>query len=706
MSTKRHRRRERMLEDLDRDIRDHIERETQDNIERGVPPDEARHAALRKFGNITRVREETRDIWSLLWLEHLVEDIRFGFRLLRKSPGFTAVAIVTLAIGIGANTGIFSVVNGVLLRSLPFREPGRLAFLNQFIPPHDSAKEFHDWRLQSTYLADAALVEEADMNLGDVREPQRAHVAQASWNFFSALGAQPAIGRAFLPGEDSPGRNATAVIGYALWQQLFAGDQKALGATIRIDGMPLTIVGVAPRGFDYPSGTMLWQPASFSAGNNGWETIARLKPGIPWLQARTAFEAEADRFYPNRKNPGYAGPFPQMTPLQDGLAGPVKNASLMLMAGVMLILLTACANVANLLVARTVDSEAELSMRSALGASRGRLVRQLLTECLLLSVAATLAGLVVAFWTASVATKVQPPPLATESYSILDGRVLVFTALSSIIAGLLFGLLPSLYAGRIYGFGIQNPGKGPSQTPGKTRGSRAIREALIAAQVMLTIILLAGSVSVGRAFESLMHTDRGFDAKGLVTVSVSLGGTTHELDKRQLPYFEEALARVRQIPGVRDASATEFLPLYATGFVGGPFGIDGHPARLNSTMVPVLSDYFRTMGEPVLYGREFTDAEVRSGAKVAIVNSLFAAEFGAPSDAVGLLFSMNEQPPRKIIGVVRGMNYGAEIASEWRPTEDTRQVFVPADEPGGFFSTFVARVNGRAEDYLASVRDT
>ena len=614
----------------------------------------------------------------------VAQDARHTLRLWASRPWHTGFRIAALAIGTGANTGVFSVVNALLLRSLPFREPGRLAALKNFFPPHDSAKQFHDWRRQSAYLADAALIEDADFNLGGSGTSIRAHVAQVSWNLFSTLGTRPVVGRGFLPDEDTKGRNAVAVIGYGLWQQLFAGDRRALRASIRIDGNPLTIVGVAPPGFDYPNGAVLWKAASFSPGNNGWDTIGRLKSGITWAHAREAFSAEAKPLAPNL--------LPMLTPLQEQLAGPAKDASLMLMAGVVLILLIACTNVANLLMAGTADRSTELSIRSALGASRARIARQLVTECLLLSFAAAMAGLLVAFWTTVIAAKVQPPPLAAQSYSILDVRVLAFTALASILSSLLFGVLPSLYAGRLHAFGTRGSGK--------TRGSRLVRETLIAAQVMLTLVLLTASISVGRAFVSMMQFDRGFDVRGLVTVSVSLGGTTHQLPGRALSWFDEALERIRRLPGVRSASATDFLPLNASSFIGGPFGLDGRPAEKNSMVVPVLSDYFQTMGGHILYGREFTPAEVRSDAGVAIVNERFAAGFGAPAEALGRQLTNEKDPPLKIIGIVKGMDYGADAAAI-----NPGQVFLPAHSPGGFFSTLVVRFNGPAEKHLAAVRD-
>ena len=637
-----------------------------------------------------------------LQLSHeAAQDARHTLRLWSRRPWNTGFAILALAIGIGANTGVFSVVNALLFRSLPFRDPERLASLSNFVAPHDSAAQFHEWRRQSAYLADAALFEPFDVNLGGADEWRRAHVVQASSSFFSVLGMQPILGSGFAPEEDvdgtgwgSPGRNAVAVIGYGLWQALFGGDPKALGSTIRIAGTPLTVVGIAPPGFDYPGKTVLWKPAAFSPGNNGWEAIARLKPGITWPQARQAFAAEADRLWPNRTLLQKTQSPSRITELRDHLAGPTKNASLVLMACVALILLIACTNVANLLMARTADRATELSIRSALGASRARLSQQLLTECVLLALAASIAGVFVAFCTASIAAKVQPAPIASQSYSILDGRVLCFAIAISVLSGLLFGVLPSLYAGRVHTLGA----RGSSDN----RGSRLVREALVAAQVALTIVLLASSLSVGRAFLHLMQINRGFVPRGLVTVNVSLEGTTHQGDGRNLAYFQEALGRVRRLPGVRSASATEFLPLYATGFIGGPFQMDGRPAKESSTAIRVLSDYFRTMGGPILWGREFTDVEIQGNARLAVVNERFASEFGPAANAVGREVTIGRDPPWKIIGVVKGMDY---MRDGMTTGVNFNQIFMPSHSPGGFFSTIVARVNGRAEDRLAMIRD-
>ena len=638
--------------------------------------------------------EQPRPIWSIL--PSMFRDVRYALRLWAVRPWQTGFAIAALAIGMGANTGVFSVVNALLLRSLPFREPNRLALVQEFIPPHDTVTQFHQWNQQSAYLANTALLEEFDGNLGGARVASRVHVAQTSWNFFDVLGIQLRLGRGFASEDDVngtgwglPGRNAVAVIGYGLWQQLFGADPRVLGATVRIDGNPLTVIGIAPPGFDFPGGAVLWKPAAFSPGNNGWATVARLKPGITWAQARAAFALEVKRRSSTQEGPDDL--HPSIVPLQNALAGSAKNGSLMFMGAVVLVLVLACTNVANTLSARTLDRMPELSIRSALGASEGRLARQLFTECLLLSMVATLAGLAIAYWTTALAAKVGPHTLAAQSYSAPDARVLGFTLVVLVGTALLFSMLPALYLRRVRTFGIRSSCRPP--------GSRLVRETLVGAQVMLTIIFLAGAVSLGRAFVRLMRIDRGYDVRDLVTVNVSLEGTTRQLYKRQLPYFEEVLDRIRHLSSVRAASATEFLPLYASAFVGGQFGLDGRPAARNSTLIPVLSGYFQTMGGKILYGREFTDAEIRSGAAVAVVNERFAAGFGAPENAVGHQLTTDGDSPRRIVGIVKGMEY------ETDPTlAGGNQVFIPSASPGGFFSTFVVRVDGPAENYLAEVR--
>ena len=618
-------------------------------------------------------------------------DSKHAFRLWTKRPWQTGFAVVALAVAIGANTGVYSVVNTLLLRSLPFRNPDRLAALIHFMPPHDSARQFEEWHGHSTYLADGALFEEGDFNIGNADHFLRAHIAQTSWNFFSLLGVRPAIGRAFARGDE-----AVAVIGYGLWQEVFAGTERVLGSTIRVDGKPVTIVGVLPPNFGYPSKTVLWKSAQFTRGNNGWRTVGRLKQNVNWSQARSALAADVHRLEPHRRFSGNW--IPGIIPLRDQLAGRVKNASLLLMAGVILILLIACANLGNLMLARTADRQHELSIRSAVGASRARLIQQLLTECLLLALISAALGLVVAFWASATAARVQPGFLPSQTYSVLDVRVLGFMAGIAVISAILFGSLPAWSVGQAHSF----VARGSTEL----NRSRIVREVLVASQIALAVVLLTGSVSVARAFSHALHADRGFKTDGLVTVSVSLDGTTHASAAQQFAYFEEALARVRRLPGVRHASATQFLPLDAIGFLGGPYAMDGRRSEpgTGTDVIPVMSDYFAATGGHILYGREFTDAEVRFDAKVALINDTLAKLSLGTTDVVGHVLTDPAGHPRRIIGVLKSVDFMDQWISEIFDINPP-EAFIPEHSPTGFPSTFVVQVNGRPEDHLGRIRD-
>lgn len=624
-------------------------------------------------------------------------DSKHALRLWAKRPWHTGFAVVALGVAVGANTGVFSVVNALLLRSLPFRDPDRLAAMTFFIPPHDSAAQFDSWRQHSNYLQDAALFEDGDLNIGDRQHMLRAHIAMTSLNFFSLLGSEPVIGRTFEPGDHS-----VAVISYGMWQQLYAGSDEVLGKTLHVYGLqphpdePVTIIGVMPADFDYPANTVLWKAPQYTRGNNGWMTIGRLKPGLSWAQARAAFVTDLDRLQPHLRRRADLLP-KMMLPLQDELAGRVKYASLLLMAAVVLILLIACANLANLMMARTAERRQELSIRSAVGASRARLIQQVFTESLLLAVISAALGSVVAIWATSLASKVQAAPLPSQTYKILDGRVLVFMLLLAIVSAVLFGLLPALSIGRTHLFAAR----------GSTdlRSSRIVRDALVAAQVALTIVLLSASVSVVRALSHELHINRGFKTDGLVTASVALDGTIRDKPGQRLQYFEEVLDRLRHIPGVRSASATEFLPLLSERFAGGPHLMDGQPPphRTGTYVIPIMAGYFATIGGHVLYGREFTDAEVRSDADVVLVNETFARLWLPPADIVGHMVTDPDRRVLRIIGVVRNLDFMGQYTSDVFDV-DPPETFIPAHNPGGFDSTFVTKVEGQPEDHVAEIR--
>jgi predicted permease len=505
----------------------------------------------------------------------IAQDSRHALRLWRRRPLTTGFAIAALAIAIGANTGVFSVLNAVLLRSLPFHEPDRARVApRRFCAtrPRQLCRVSRR-RLRNIYLADAASYSTSlEVNLEGARATSRMRLTETSWNFFSLLGVSPVHGRSFLADEDVPGRDGVAVIGYGLWQELFGGDPRAVGATIHVNGAPLEVVGIAPPGFDYPQKTDVWSPTAFdfrripkTGAAYFWSTIGRLKPGLPWTQARRAFEVEAYRDSADRRQADAVNR-PALIPLQEQLAGPVRNASLILMAGVSLLLLLACANIANPLLARTI-ARSNVRIRTALGASRARLAQQLLTETLLLSLVGTAAGLLVARWTATVAAAVQPAELSSQSYTILDWRVLGFAIAASIVTGVIFGVGPALYATRR---DVATRGRTATASGKHAR----MRNVLIGAQVAITIVLLTGSVALGSAFLALLRVDHGFDVHSIATMSVSLAGTGYEESGRAASYYSDVLDRVRGVPGVVSASATEALPLNVDRFARYGFRLD------------------------------------------------------------------------------------------------------------------------------------
>ena len=621
------------------------------------------------------------------------QDSRHALRLWRQRPAHTFFAIAVLAIAIGANTGVFSVLNAVLLRSLPFTEPDRLAALKNFGPPRNG---FHDWRRQSGYLEDATTYDSFEVNLEGVHQAARRRLTETSWNFFSVLGRGPAVGRGFAPGEDTPGQTGVVVLSHSTWQQLFGADPRAIGSTVRVNGTPLTVVGIAPAGFDYPDKTDLWAPTTFDlerVPKTGsvimLTTVGRLKTGMTWPQAAQAFEAEAAAHDPGRMTMDAVNR-PALVPLQAQLAGPVRTASLILMGGVALLLLLACANVANLLLGRTVARSSELMIRTALGASRARLTQQLLTEALVLSLAATAAGLVVARWTSALATAVQPAQLSSQAYTILDWRVLSFSIGLALATAIVFGVGPAAYASRVGVIGAAR-----SSTPG-ARHTRT-RALLIATQIAVTITLMTGSIGLGRAFLALLSIDNGFEMKSIATLSVSLAGTPHQGADRAWPYLRDVFRRVEQVPGVTAVSGTEALPLNIDAFMGGHYNVDGSGPAPMATVAFVAPGFFEVMGTPVIAGREFTFQNVETTERIAVVNDQFARAHGEPATLIGRMVTAQGVAGLRIVGVVRGMRYSGPAY------ETSPQIFRVSRAPSAL--TIVARVDGRAQDRIAIVRD-
>jgi predicted permease len=629
------------------------------------------------------------------FLRELQQDLSYAAGMYRRRMLVTMLALAALALAIGAATGVFSVLNALLIRSLPFRDPERLVDVPVI------GVEIRDSRMILPPVPgfDVATYTSADMNLSRTGQAARVHVTETTANFFSLLGAEPEFGRAFRADEDRSGKDGVAVIGYGLWQQIFGGDARALGATIHLNGVPLTVVGVAPRLFDYPAKTAVWTPTVADLQLLAREgvifprSIGRLPPGMTLAKANNLFQVFARR---ERDPHGPQGePAERLVSLRDQLAGPIQQASFVLMAVVAFVLLIACANVAQLLLSRIAGRRQEMALRAALGASRARLVQQLITESVMLTSAAALAGLVIAYWAARLASSVQPAQLAAQDYSILDWRVMGFAIAVALLTGVLFGVLPAWLIGRT------QPGADSVRTQTGTRGSalNRVRSTLVAVQAVLTVVLVAGALSMGRSFLKLMGTDLGFRTQNVATATISLYGSRYETNHQAPSYYGRVLARLRAVPGMESAAAADFLPLTEQDLAILPAKLESG-AMVAAVPVTITPDYFRTIGTRIVDGRNFTDAD-RDGAElVAIVNEEFVRRAGSGVRQVGgTISTIFDKRPLKIVGVAQNTRFA--------PSRDPMiaQLYRPAAQHAALSMTFVARVHGDPDRYLPLLRD-
>jgi putative ABC transport system permease protein len=628
----------------------------------------------------------------------LRQDLTYAARVYRRRALVTALAIAALALAIGTATGVFSVLNALLIRSLPFHDPARLVQARNY---QQGRSGLRVWRDGNPYLMDAATFSSSDMNLSRSGQAARVHVTETTANFFALLGAEPEFGRAFRTDEDVPGKDGVAVIGYSLWQQMFGGDSRVLGATIHVNGATLTVLGVAPRGFDYPAKTAVWTPTVFDVWRLGKTgaifgyTIGRLKSGISLARANTIFQAELRRADPNALK-GDPADRPRLVSLQDQLAGPIRQASLVLLAVVAFVLLIACANVAQLLLSRMTERRQEMAMRAALGASRARLVQQLITESVMLTIAAATAGLAVAYWAARLASTVQPAQLTAQGYSILDWRVLGFAMAVALLTGAVFGVLPAWLIGRTQPTADSVRIQAGTQSSGVSR----MRWALIAMQALLTVVLVAGALTMGRSFLRLMGTDLGFRTQNVATATVSLFGSRYETTHQTQSYYGQVLDRLRAVPGVESAGGADYLPLTANQALMLLRTVLDSGARAPAVPIAITPGYFRSMGATIVEGRDFSDADRAGAEPVTIVNEEFARQTANGARLAGRTITTPFDPkPLKIVGVVRTMRFAPS------DTVDAH-FYLPAAQHAAPFMTFVARLHGKPERYLPLLRDT
>lgn len=633
-------------EDADEELRSHIEHLTETNLAAGMSAEEAWRRAVIAFGGLEQTRQACREEAPSWLLDTVLQDTRFGLRIVRKSPGFAAVAIMTLALGIGANTAIFSVIRGVLLKPLRYPNPEKLVRLVLTVPHRNVADQafnevrFEEMRASAQSFSElGALGPFENFTLSGSGDPEVVNVARVSANFSRILGTQPILGRSFLSEEDKPGGAPVVMISSELWRRRFNGDSQVIGKSATIDDVPHAIIGVLPAGFAFPVPDVdLWvtRPSEWSALPSGaWRTVgllkgfARLKPHVTLEQARTEMEVLQRRYAAAHPNPNDADPRVtiDVVPLRDQMVGDVRPMLWMLFGAVGFLLLIACANVASLSLARAAARAPEFAVRAAIGASRGRLVSQLLTEGLILAAAGALGGLLLARWSLHSIVRIEALHIPRVSDIRLDSIVFGFTLILSIATAVLFGLLPSLSASQPDVSDILRGNVGGGRAAWKLFGSRSL---LVTGQIALSTVLLIGAVLFLRSFSRLHSVEPGFRPSNLLTARLTLPRARYNSDMIKKTFFQELMDRLATIPGVHDASAALSLPTKKAIYtnimkVEGVRLPDEDYGLMDVQLQSVTPEYFQTLGIPLLSGREFTEKDNTLGAPpVVILNESLA----------------------------------------------------------------------------------
>jgi putative ABC transport system permease protein len=701
-------RRESVLRDIEEEFRIHVEMETEANIRRGMPPDEARAAALKSFGNKGRNTERGYAIRGGGWMETLWQDLRYGLRMFLNNPGFTLIVVITLALGIGANTVIFSFFNGVLLRPLPFQQPDRLVLLDEFAMNREGVSlgvswpNYLDWRAQNRVFSDLGAYQDITFTLTGVGEAEELSGAFISYGLFEMLGAVPQLGRMFTPEEHQRGRNRVVILSHRLWQRRFGSDQKLLGKPITLVNGAWVVVGVMPPGFRFPGAVDFWTPLAHGSmlprSMVGLGAIARLNSGVTIEQAQSEMTLIARRLaeqYPDSNK----GLNVRVTGLRDHLVKDYRRGLWILLGAVGSVLLIACANVANLLLARATARQREMAVRAALGAGRLRIVRQVLCESLLLGMLGGVAGMTLAWLGLDLLLAALPAELPFWMKFNVDGRVLGFTIAVSLLMSLIFGAAPAWQAARTDLIGALKDG-GRSVAGGNRQRLRRI---LVVTQVALALILLSGAGLMMRSFLHLQDVKLGFNPENVLTLRVNTPGGNYS------GFYRQLVERVNALPGVEIAGAAIPLPLSGVDENWGNFlMVEGQTAlsfgqypRINLGII--TSQYFSTMEIPLLAGRAFTDADSSDTPPVAIVDERLAREYW-PNESplgkrirVGLL--SGDDPWRVIVGVVG-------IIQHERLGASTRMMaYVPSLQKPTGYQTLVVRSNLPRESLIAAVKN-
>ncbi len=667
--------RRRIYDELTEEIRQHLDEKTEELMREGMSREEAEYAARRDFGNVTRIEERGREAWMWPLIESLWADARYAVRQLVKNFGFAATAIITLALGIGATTAIFSLVEAVLLQPLPFPEPDRLVWIDQqdhslpgVAPESLSYPDYFDWRAQNHTLSGIASYVGSGVVFQNPSGSERVEAQIVSANFFDVLGVGPVLGRDFQWTDEKPG-NRVVMLSYAFWQSQFGAAKDIAGKTIRLDGHNYTVAGVMPKEFRFPlenPAPLLWKSLAEEAedkdpqtGQRGFDVlgvIGRLKPGVTVEQAKADLSLIADnlaRQYPD-SNKQYTSAL--VEPELEHMIGDTRPAMHMLFAAVMLVLLLVCANVAGLLLARGSRRTAEFALRAAVGASRAAIVRQLLVESVILSLCGGAAGVALAFGLLRAILKIMPLDIPRIQGATLDMGVLLFVLAVSLVSGILFGVLPAWRTSRRTPVTALREG---TRTVAGGRGQNRIHNSLVIAQTAIGMVLLISSGLLTRSFIRIVNVDPGFDSKHLLTSRVGVSSDLKH-DQHYL-FFQQMLDRIRALPGVESASAGWPLPMsHSNATVG--IDIRGRPVAKgdepNESLGLAMPGYFETMHIPLMAGRNLGPQDGLSGPPTMVINQAFAKKYFPGVNPIGQHIQVGigddvfEHPMREVVGVI------------------------------------------------------
>ncbi|PYR56993.1 MAG: hypothetical protein DMF91_20560, partial [Acidobacteria bacterium] len=635
-------------QELDEELRDHVERLIEAHVARGATPEEARYAALRAMDGVEQRKEQCRDARRVRIIDDLLNDLRYAVRVLRRSPGFTAVTIVSLALGIGANTAIFTVVNAVLLRPLPYSDPSRLVVVEHGEMTTVAPANFLDWRDGNRVFERIGAAEFWTPNLSGTDKAEQLYALRVTADVLPLLGVPPALGRVFSGDEEHLGRNHVAVLSDALWKNRFASDPSVLGQTVSLDGAPYTIIGVMPPRFRFApfwaTKAQLWAPLALDARKAdrlaaSMRVFARLRPDVTIDRARFEMAATGARI--EKAFPG-TSPSVTVVPLQDRVVGDVRAALIILMAAVGLVLGASRAR--------------EIAVRTALGASRGRVVRQLFTESLLLSMAGGAIGLLLAERGTRLLIALGPSELPHLDTIAIDARVVAFMTAVTIVAGVAFGAAPAVNASRL---DVNESLKEGSRSASDTMRRSRLRSALVVSEFAMALVLLVSAGLVLRSFFMRLAVDVGFDPRETVSMIVSVTGSKSANPARRAPFFDTLVERIRALPSVESASAINHVPLHGDNWRFG-FAIEGRPPAPpgrgpSAAYRVVMPEYFRTLRIPIVKGRDFTAHDVWEAPHVAIVNEYMARRHWPGVDPVGQRITPNPREPEwyTVIGVIK-----------------------------------------------------